>query len=77
VHKLVQNAVLEHLEEQEEFTGALLITFRDGRPRITGLIDERDEIAMAWIEGLIDAVEAPITAADDASDRIGLCQGQA
>ena len=46
MHTLVQNAVLEHLEEQKAFTGALLITFRDGRPRVTGLINGHDEIAM-------------------------------
>jgi hypothetical protein len=55
----------------------LLITFRDGRPRMTGLIDESDQVAAALIEGLIDVVEAPGAASENAFDAIGARCGQA
>ena len=40
-------------------TGALLITFRDGQPQVTGLIDEADETAEAMITDIMSAISEP------------------
>jgi hypothetical protein len=67
---------VRHLREQGEPTGALLITFRDGRPQMTGLIDEADETAEAMITAIMNAISEP-DAADEDNDSIGPCAGQA
>ncbi|MPR07343.1 hypothetical protein [Microvirga tunisiensis] len=76
MRKLIQKAPLRHLREQGEPTGALLITFRDGQPQMTGLIDEADETAEAIITAIMNAVSEP-DAADENDDPIGPCAGQA
>jgi hypothetical protein len=76
MRKLIQKALLRHLREQGEPTGALLITFRDGRPHMTGFIDEADEAAEAMISAIMNAIATP-DADDDATDTIGPCAGEA
>jgi hypothetical protein len=76
MRKLIQKALLRHLREQGEPTGALLITFRNGRPQMTGLIDEADETAEAMITAIMSAISEP-EPADEDDDPIGPCAGQA
>jgi hypothetical protein len=76
VCKLIQKALLRHLREQGELTGALLMTFRDGQPQMIGLIDDADETAEAIITAIVKAISEPY-AADEDDDPIGPCAGQA
>jgi hypothetical protein len=76
MRKLIQKALLRHLREQGEPTGALLITFRDGQPQMTGLIDEADWAAEAMITAVISAIHEPNAAGED-EDSIGPCAGRA
>jgi hypothetical protein len=76
MRKLIQKALVRHLREQGEQTGALLITFRDGRPQMTGLIDEADGTAEAIITAIMSAINEP-DAADENEDMIGPCAGRA
>jgi hypothetical protein len=76
MRKLIQTALVRHLREQGEPTGALLIIFRDGQPQITGLIDEADETAEVIITAIMSAISEP-DAADENEDTIGPCAGQA
>jgi hypothetical protein len=76
MRKLIQKALVRHLREQGEPTGALLITFRHGQPQMTGLIDETDETAKATITAIISAISEP-EATDEDDDPIGLCAGRA
>jgi hypothetical protein len=76
MRKLIQKALVRHLREQGEPTGALLITFRDGQPQMTGLIDETDETAEGMITAIMNAISEPV-AADEDDDPIGPCAGQA
>lgn len=76
MRKLIQKALLRHLREQGEPTGALLITFRDGEPQMTGLIDEADETSEAIITAVMSAISEPV-ATDENDDTIGPCAGRA
>jgi len=76
MRKFIQKALVRHLREQGEPTGALLITFRDGRPQMTGLIDEADEAAEAMITAIMSAISEP-EADDENEDTIGPCAGRA
>jgi hypothetical protein len=76
MRKLIQKALVRHLREQGEPTGALLITFRDGQPQMTGLIDKADDTAEAIITAIMSAISEP-DAADENEDTIGPCAGQA
>ncbi|WP_262269348.1 hypothetical protein [Microvirga yunnanensis] len=76
MHKPVQKALLRHLREQGEPTGALLITVRDGQPQVTGLIHEADQAAEAVITAVIAAIHEPDAAAGN-EDSIGPCAGRA
>lgn len=77
MRKLIQKALLRHFREQGEFSGALLITFKDGRPQMTGLIDEDDQAAEALIMAIMNAIEVPDEADADYEDTIGPCAGEA
>jgi hypothetical protein len=76
MRKLIQKALLRHFYEQGKPTGALLITFRDGRPHMTGLIAEADEAAEAMISAITNAIAAP-DPDEDVTDTIGPCAGEA
>ena len=76
MRKLLQKALVRHLREQGEPTDALLITFRDGRPQITDLINETDETAEAMITAIMSAIGEP-DAADKNDDPTGSCAGRA
>ena len=77
MHKLIEKALREHREEQEEVTGYLLITFRDGEAMLTGQASDCDEVAQEVIESIEAALSNPMSAADDAEDDIGICAGEA
>jgi hypothetical protein len=57
MRKLIQKALLRHVQAQEEFTGALLMTFRGGRPALTGLVDGADEAAETIIMSILNGLE--------------------
>ncbi|WP_262266089.1 hypothetical protein [Microvirga yunnanensis] len=75
MRKLNRKALLRHLREQGEPTGALLITFRDGQPQMTDLINESDRAADAMITAVISAIHEPASGED--VDSIGPCAGRA
>ncbi|MXQ10267.1 hypothetical protein [Microvirga makkahensis] len=77
MRKLIQKALLRHFREQGEFSGALLITFKDGRPQMTGLIDDDDQAAEALIMAVMNAIETPDSDDEDYVDTIGPCVGEA
>ena len=77
MRKLIEKALQEHLHEQGEITGYMLITFRDGEAMVSGLASEGDEAAQDVISGIEAALQDPACACDDADDAIGLCAGHA
>jgi hypothetical protein len=76
MRKLIEKALREHLDEQGEITGYMLITFCDGEAMVTGEASEGDEDAQQVING-IEAALDPTCAGDDAEDAIGVCAGHA
>ena len=77
MRKRIEKALREHLNEQEEITGFMLITFRDGEAMVTGEASEGDEAAQEVISGIEAALLNPACACDDADDAIGVCAGHA
>jgi len=77
MRKRLDKVVREHLEEPGRITGYLLITFRDGQPLMTGQASDADEVAQTMIEGVMEAIDAPLSGADDEGDPIGICWGTA
>ena len=77
MRKLIEKALHEHLDEQGEVTGYMLITFRDGEAMFTGQASEGDEVAQEVITGIEAALLDPTDACDDADDAIGVCDGHA
>ncbi len=77
MRKRLERALREHREEPGAITGYLVITFRDGRAYMTGEASDGDEVAQTMIEGVMEAIEAPPTGAEDEGDAIGVCLGTA
>jgi hypothetical protein len=77
LRKLIEKALQDHLDEQGELTGFMLITFRDGEAMVTAEAQEGDAIAQEVIGGIEAALLNPECACDDADDEIGICAGHA
>ncbi|HYF55966.1 MAG TPA: hypothetical protein VEA41_17050 [Salinarimonas sp.] len=77
MRKRLERALRDHRDEPGAITGYLVITFRDGRAYMTGEASDGDEIAQTMIDGVREAIEAPLTGAEDDGDTIGLCLGSA
>jgi hypothetical protein len=77
MRKRLERAFREHRDEPGAITGYLVITFRDGRAYMTGEASDGDEVAQTMIDGVMEAIEAPATNAQDEGDAIGLCLGSA
>jgi hypothetical protein len=77
LRKLIEQVVREHLDEQGEITGYMLITFRDGEAMVTGEAHDGDEVAQEVIGGIEAALLDPACACDVAGDEIGICAGHA
>jgi hypothetical protein len=78
LRKLIEQVLREHLDEQGEITGYMLITFRDGEAIVTGEASEADRVDQEVIGGIEAALLEPTCAFDAADDdAIGVCAGHA
>lgn len=77
MRKRIEKALREHLAEQGDITGYMLITFRDGEAMVTGEASEADEVAQEVISGIEAALLDENCPCEDADDAIGVCAGHA
>jgi hypothetical protein len=77
LRKLIEKALREHQQEQEDITGYMLITFQDGEAMISGEASEGDEVAQQIISEIEAALLNPPCACENEHDEIGRCTGHA
>ncbi len=77
MRKALQRALRDHLQPDGQITGYMVVTFRDGVATITSDASDNDEAAQEVLETIALAILDPASPAEDASDEIGICAGNA
>ena len=77
MRKALQRALRDHLQPDGQITGYMVVTFRDGVATITSDASDNDEAAQEVLETIPLAILDPASPAEDASDEIGICAGNA